>query len=637
MATAPFTLHCADVRCKAPNSSQDEVCKRCGSPLIRRYLWVVGEGLLPVNPEQAQGHDGLIQERYRWVNDPSDPQLGRIVLDTRPGEIPEMPPPKRLPAALIPYLRLFPYRFSLPQVYGLLRASEGKWLFLLENGPIYPQHGQALEPNGSFRSAEGQLMPTLAEAWPRATPQRQLGWLWQLVRLWEPLAQQGVTATLLQADLIRVEGSTVRLLALESSLEPPSLAQLAPVWQSLAATAHPSIAPFLSSVLDRLTSGAIAQVEHLTLILDRALALACEGQTVEIRVATCTDQGPQRSQNEDACLPKGGTFRITRPGHQALTLVCDGLGGHDGGEVASQWAADYIHRYLQTPTNLEGTTPGIAMQRSICQANERLLQRNNAEKRSSRQRMGTTVVMAWMVKHLTYLGHVGDSRIYRITPSGYSQLTVDDNVASQAVSLGQDIYRQALRPTMAGALTQALGITDTQHLRPTIQRFFFDDEMVLLLCSDGVSDRDRIPEVWGRILLPIFSGKTNVAVLATELLKSSNQLNGHDNSTIALVHCQVKDQPLPNEKALLALLETSPSANLKASQPQAHEKSGQLSRVSRDERPFLKLFQDRQQFSWTLLAWFLVGLGTLGVAFGLGYRWFNPALPNSEAAELDRR
>ena len=638
MAIAPFTLHCANARCQSANSSHDAICQRCGTPIPRRYLWAVGPS--EAFPKEV-GH--LIESRYYVISD-------RLVLDTSPGLLPEIPPPEEdLPATFQPYLRLFPHRYAVPQVYGLLKGLSQPF-YLLEGAPIYPQNGLAIQPDGSFRRAEGELMPTLGEAWPLATPQRQLGWLWQLIRLWEPLAQEGVAQTLLNPDLIRVEGSAIRLLALEASdrpENPPSLDWLGQVWLPWAVTAHTSIAPFLNGLIERLTSGALSQVEQVLPLLDQALAIACEGQTMELQVATCTDPGPQRKQNEDACLPQGGTFRMTRPGIQSITLVCDGLGGHDGGEVASQLSADSIHRYLQTPANLENTTPGIAMQRAVVKANDQLLKRNNDEQRFMRQRMGTTVVMSWVVKHLMYLGHVGDSRIYRVTPAGYTQLTTDDDVASQSVSYGQNVYRHAVRPSAAGALTQALGITDTKHLRPTIQRFFFDDEMLVLLCSDGLSDRNRVAEIWDRILQPVFTNNINVAVSAMQLLEAANQLNGHDNSTISLVHVKVKEQPVPETQPLLELLpplpaeespaekEPVPSAVAAVPSGRPNPEPSAASSTEQSSASASKETSRRKRFIPFL--WGMVVLGTLVPVAGFRAQFIQRSPSPTEAAEIESK
>ncbi len=92
--------------------------------------------------------------------------------------------------------------------------------------------------------------------------------------------------------------------------------------------------------------------------------------------------------------------------------------------------------------------------------------------------MGTTLVMALAHIHELYVAHVGDSRAYWITRTGCYQVTLDDDVACREVRLGYSLYRDALEQVAAGALIQALGITSSNTLHPTVQRFPVDEDCV---------------------------------------------------------------------------------------------------------------------------------------------------------------
>ncbi|NJR67972.1 MAG: hypothetical protein HC771_04320 [Synechococcales cyanobacterium CRU_2_2] len=550
-STLPPTIHCANTRCQAPHTGAadagaDVVCQHCGTPLLRRYLWVVG------NSRWTDSVGQLIQGRYWVVGD-------RILLDTQPGMLPVVPEVSAtLPEAFEPYLHLFHYGSSVPKVYGLIDLADLN-TFLLEDAPIQEILGGGSTSTGGSSPSHADLMPGIEQAWTAASPQRQLSWLWQIARIWGPLLREGVAQTLLEPELLRVDGSLVRILELlPQGKSAPTFHQLGALWHRWSAKADPSVAGFIQGLAERLLMGNIDSTEQLVPLLDKGLAIAGAALSSELQVATCSDAGPQRPHNQDACFPASGTFRLTHSGPKSITLVCDGLGGHDGGEVASRMAADTIHRYVQTPANLEGTSPGLAMQQAFYLANEELIERNNTEKRLQRQRMGTTVVAAWMMNHLFYLGHVGDSRIYRITPQVCQQLTVDDDVGSQAVAQGQNVYRHAVLPSTAGALTQALGITHSTAMRPTVQRYFFDEDTVLLLCSDGLSDHGRVNEVWQSIVLPTLTQNINVAVSAARLLEVANQRNGHDNSTIALVHYRITARQAVDPSDLAEILKSWP-------------------------------------------------------------------------------
>jgi len=77
------------------------------------------------------------------------------------------------------------------------------------------------------------------------------------------------------------------------------------------------------------------------------------------------------------------------------------------------------------------------------------------------------------------------------------------------------------------------------NLHPTVQRLIVDQDCVFLLCSDGLSDYDRVEQYWDSEILPLLRGEKTVTAVGESLLQLANQKNGHDNSTIALVYCRV--------------------------------------------------------------------------------------------------
>jgi protein phosphatase len=95
----------------------------------------------------------------------------------------------------------------------------------------------------------------------------------------------------------------------------------------------------------------------------------------------------------------------------------------------------------------------------------------------------------------------------------------------------------------SGSLFQALGMNSSTALHPNIRRTIVDEECIFLLCSDGVSDRDRVDQYWQTEILPVLEGKVDLATACQRTIVMANTQNGHDNATVALVHCQVK-QPV---------------------------------------------------------------------------------------------
>jgi protein phosphatase len=403
-------------------------------------------------------------------------------------------------------------------------------------------------------------MPRLVDAFGEATPLRQLNWLWQMAQLWIPFRREGVAASLLNADLLRVEGSLVRLLELRSSDSAVQLSDLGNFWVSWSEQAHPIVRPFLQQLCQELQQGRINNAEQLVAVLDRTIPFCspfADSNSSQISIAASTDTGPSRQRNEDACYPPSGSF-FNQP-EEPITIVCDGIGGHAGGDIASNIAIDTIGDRMKQLPPYEQTNESIAtynqhIHDAVCEANNLIGERNNSEHRRGRQRMGTTLVMALVHGHEINITHVGDSRAYLITRQRCYQITLDDDVASRDVRLGYCLYRHALRQMSSGALVQALGTNSVRVLHPTIQRLILDEDCVFLLCSDGLSDNELVDEYWEAELLPVLEGKVDPKTAVEHLIQISNFQNGHDNVTVSVVSCQSKSFEL-DEKIADRLLE----------------------------------------------------------------------------------
>jgi protein phosphatase len=521
------TLYCPNEACQAPNPISHNFCQRCSTPLPKRYLWAVADGLSLGNPGE------ILADRYLVIGK-------SVILDTKPGLIAQTPELENF-QSIRPYLRLIPYRLNIPEVYGVLPFTEGnseREILLLEKPPLQVDS----------TTNQLQMCRSLTAAWADATSMRQLNWLWQIAHLWQPMASEGVASSLLAPELLRVEGSLIRLLELHTDKNEmtPGLPDLAEFWRQLLPEAKPAIADFLGKICDGLSKENIRSTEQLIQLLDRGLAeLGRVAQTISIKITTKTDTGPSRQRNEDNCYPPSGTIVTKPPQPTALAIVCDGIGGHAGGDVASKLAIETIQEQVQQLTKVpyDHIDPGVILadlERAAAVANDKISQRNDSENRQGRQRMGTTLVMALSVAHEMYITHVGDSRAYWINQAGCYQVTLDDDVASREVRLGYALYRDAVQQPASGSLVQALGMNPSSTLHPTAQRFILDEDGVFLLCSDGLSDFDRVEQYWETEILPILKEKTDVQNATDRLVEIATQQNGHDNITIALIHYQVE-------------------------------------------------------------------------------------------------
>ncbi len=520
-------IQCPNCFCQALNPESNRFCQTCRTRLPKRYLWIAGaEEIAP---------KALIGDRYQV-------QQSRIVLDTKPGQPPEIP--IDLLPVMEPYLRLVPYRLQVPQLYSVIDNR----ILLLEHAPIYPEDART----ESGEALSGQMMPSIADVWPQLSALRQLNLLRQWAQLWQPMSQERVVSSLLDLSLLYVDNGLLRLLQLKSDSfreapkdrsTVPTLIELGQFWAQW--QVEDSIAQFFTQVCQNLIEAHITTADQLVNVFDQALATQSQQQSRQIQIATATDQGPSRQSNEDACYPPNGSY-FSDAEAPPFVMVCDGIGGHEGGEVASELAIQTITAQIDALLEAR-STPEIenTLDEAVFLANDAIAKRNDAEQRQERQRMGTTLVMGLMHDYELYITHVGDSRAYRITRTGCYQVTLDDDVASREVRLGYTLYRDALQHPSAGSLVQALGMGSSHYLHPNTNRFVIDEDCVFLLCSDGLSDHDRVDEYWATDIAPILSGKLDLATAARHLVEIANTRNGHDNVTVGLIYCRVQDHSKP--------------------------------------------------------------------------------------------
>jgi protein phosphatase len=515
-------IHCSNPNCGASNRLEAKFCHRCKTPLLKRYLWTIEE---IISKEQVKQ---LVGDRYFALTN-------RIVLDTKPGTQPQTP--EEVPPKIVNYLQLFSYYPHIPQVYGQLNGTE---VWLLDYGTV------PIAKTGKLRYP--QLIPELTSLWSAATPFQQLKWLRQMAHLWQPMVNKKVASSLLHPELIRVNGQVVQFLQLKyDRSSPPSLKQLGKLWSEWAEHSDSSIKGVLVQLTNRLETGAIEQPGQIMSVLDRALDLCRRSHEYIYQVYAITESGPNRNNNQDAVYPSNSQITTIPNNETSLTIVCDGVGGHEGGEIASKETIKCLESNIaQLSFEEQHNNPAKIFKQLtqyINESNDLISKRNDSEQRQERQRMGTTLVMTLAHAHEIYLGHVGDSRIYWITPTSCHQVTVDDDLASREVRLGYAVYRDSLQYPSAGALIQALGMRDSSALHPNLQRHIIDDDCIFLLCSDGLSDFDRVEQHWRHTILPIFEGTKDLVTVVKTLIRIANEKNGHDNATVALLHCQVKSPP----------------------------------------------------------------------------------------------
>ena len=255
--------------------------------------------------------------------------------------------------------------------------------------------------------------------------------------------------------------------------------------------------------------------------------------------------GRLREHNEDFLIIDSQVQRLsTGFGHQCrlrgLYILCDGMGGHAAGEIASRRAAEVFRQEVLTHWTEQGLPADRVLRRALAIANQELFNLNEAAHSQGRGRMGTTLVALLLGELQAVIVHVGDSRAYRYRRrQGLEQLTLDHQVAQDAIHRGMEAAIALAQPE-AYQLTQALGPRESDALDPAICHFSLEESQLLLLCSDGLSDHELLRELVDSHIAPMARSQAYLPHLAQDLLDLGNDCNGHDNLSLIVVRLILK-------------------------------------------------------------------------------------------------
>ncbi len=208
-----------------------------------------------------------------------------------------------------------------------------------------------------------------------------------------------------------------------------------------------------------------------------------------------------------------------------LFVVCDGMGGAAGGEVASQTAVEAFLEHLGAVPEAERGGKGIAQ--AVCAANRRVHAR--AAHQPALAGMGTTLVaLAACGEHAAAVAHVGDSRCYRWRGGVLTRLTEDHALIAEQLRMGVVTEEQAARSPMRNVITRAVGTR--RSVLPEVRMLAVEPGDVFLLCSDGLTR--EVPDAALAVLLgrPGSIEERNAA-----LVEAALRGGGKDNITVMLV------------------------------------------------------------------------------------------------------
>jgi PPM family protein phosphatase len=223
-----------------------------------------------------------------------------------------------------------------------------------------------------------------------------------------------------------------------------------------------------------------------------------------------TDPGRVRRRNEDA-------FVLDPP----LFAVADGMGGAQAGEVASRLAAATFREYHEA----DGLQPEERLQAIVKEANRRIFERARRDTQASG--MGTTVTAALLTGGRVTIGHVGDSRAYRIRDGGLEQLTEDHSLVGDLMRSGRLTPEEAEAHPQRSVITRALGTDPEVDVDTSVVEAEPGD--LFMLCSDGLTTMVPDDEI-----LRIVAEAPVLDEAARELVRAANSGGGEDNVTVIL-------------------------------------------------------------------------------------------------------
>lgn len=543
---------CGD--CGAEVAFDRQECDRCGADM--RTLWraLVYPEAEALSRWQGTTPDTLDSKtRYRIVSvlrkpgtgDP--PEIELKVFDAQPLCIPTIP--LDIPPLVYPYVTLqSQFALSAPHLHDYWQEGS-ETVILLED-----------------RSS----LPLLVDRWGDngVSWLQKLAWLEDMLELWQALDEFDCRPSLLNLSNLRIEGGGQALclqrLYFESEADPVMLRDLGRLWELLYQESGQTLIGSMIALLKNLETGQLNTIEQVRLALgsiaaeeeeeitewsfpsleDDPVAIA---QLFALETAGQTDIGQQRNHNEDTYSIWMQLEVAENPQDRSsfsakgLYVLCDGMGGHEGGEIASMLAVKTIEEYFKSHW-LDELPSTASIREALERANQAIYELNQQENRRGSRRMGTTLVMVLVRDTRVAIAHVGDSRCYSFrAKTGLQQLTADHAVAPRAILQGVD---PAIAYSWVNAyqLTQALGPRDSEALEADVQFLELEEDTLLILGSDGLTDDDLLELHCREYLQPLLNPQSNLREGVEKLITLANQENGHDNITAILVRAIVQKQ-----------------------------------------------------------------------------------------------
>lgn len=240
-----------------------------------------------------------------------------------------------------------------------------------------------------------------------------------------------------------------------------------------------------------------------------------------MRAFAKTDVGKARDMNQDY-------YYISSPEDLLkIYILADGMGGYNGGEIASKLATTTALSYIQS--NFEDTPKErediLKLVKSAMEYANMVVYEKSKEQKDL-EGMGTTLEVCLIYNNKLYLGHIGDSRIYRLRGEFFRKLTHDHSYVQKLVKDGTITQEEANHHPKKNMLMKALGCTAFVEPDVTVKGFIKDD--IILICSDGLTNMVEEQEIYNIL-------KKEGTLAAEKLVEKANENGGYDNITAIVI------------------------------------------------------------------------------------------------------
>lgn len=239
-----------------------------------------------------------------------------------------------------------------------------------------------------------------------------------------------------------------------------------------------------------------------------------------MQIAKLTDVGKRRQNNQD----QADIFK--NRSNQTLALLCDGMGGENAGDVASEMALYQVGVAWEKTEAMTSDNIAKWFNETVEAADRRVY--NVSMQYDDLSRMGTTIVGMALLDDQGVIAHVGDSRCYRLRHHEFEQLTKDHTYVQGLLDEGVLTPEQAETHNERHKLSQAIGVDE--YLDVAIDQTVLEAGDRYLLCSDGLTDMLTDAQIQDILVVA-----TSVDEAAKQLIQQANDAGGRDNVTVVVI------------------------------------------------------------------------------------------------------